>query len=79
MIQKMPLSAVGMIAAHFYLQRVAEEGMDRRQLGYTIPGQGMTYGQDIARQAARLAWTVAQAVEEENPHQGSEDPKERKP
>lgn len=74
--QRMPLSAVGMIAAHLYLDAKKESGMDDRQLGYFIPGcQGTTYGDRLIYTAACDAHKLAKAVEETS-REVSTDPKE---
>lgn len=60
---KMPLSAVGMIAAHLYLEKVEASDMlprDLKRLGY---GTKQTFGELIADEAARDAWMIAAAVE----------------
>lgn len=73
---QMPLSAVGMIAAHLFLDAKKESGMDDRQLGYNIPGTGgTTYLDRIIYVAACNAHRIARAVEDYSP-QDSADPKE---
>ena len=73
---QMPLSAVGMIAAHLFLDAKKESGMDDRQLGYNIPGRmGTTYLDRLIYVAACNAHRIARAVEETS-REGSEDPKE---
>lgn len=65
---RMPLAAVGMIAAHVYLELCKQNQMDRRQLGYTIPGtRCQTFGELYAANAAEDAWRIARAVEESAP------------
>ena len=67
---KMPLSAVGMIAAHLFLERIKVEDVLPRDLqrvcyGKTLPGgKKITYGDLYAHEAAVAAWTIADAVEE---------------
>jgi hypothetical protein len=64
-MSKMPLSAVGMIAAHLYLDAKRVSNMDDRQLSYRIPGaEGTTYGDRMIYTAACDAHRIARAVEE---------------
>ena len=63
---KMPLSAVGMIAAHLFLERVKTENALPRDLDRICYGcaiKGATYGDLYADQAAKAAWRIAAAVE----------------
>jgi hypothetical protein len=67
---KMPLSAVGMIAAHLFLERVKVEQALPRDLDRTCYGcaiKGSTYGDLYAMQAAETAWKIAKAVEDSQP------------
>ena len=61
---RMPLSAVGMMAAHLFIEAVRSENMDARQLSYTVPGSKHTYRGKMQMQAAEDAWNLAKAVEE---------------
>ena len=63
---RMPLSAVGMIAAHLFLERVKTENAlprDLERICYGCAVRGATYGDLYAEQAARAAWRIAAAVE----------------
>lgn len=60
---KMPISAVGMIAAHLYLERVRAENMNKRDMEHKVPGSTQTYADYFATDAAREAWRIAEAVE----------------
>lgn len=74
-MSKMPLSAVGMIAAHLYLDAKRMSNMDDRQLSYTIPGtDGTTYGDRMIYVAACDAHRIAKAVEETSPQPTTKEP-----
>ena len=65
---RMPLAAVGMIAAHLYLERVKTADMLPRDLDRTLPGtNGRTYSDHYALTAAVEAWRIAKAVEDAAP------------
>jgi hypothetical protein len=73
---QMPLSAVGMIATHLYLEAKHEAKMSDGQLDCHIPGcQGTTYGERLMYIAACDAHRLARAVEETH-LRASADPKE---
>ena len=67
---KMPLSAVGMIAAHLFLERIKTEDLlprDLERICYGCAIKGGTYMDIYAQQAATAAWKIAAAVEEMAP------------
>ena len=62
---KMPLSAVGMIAAHLYLERMKQDDIIPRDLARMKYGtDGRTYGDGLRFEIAMEAWKIADAVEE---------------
>lgn len=66
---KMPLAAVGMIAAHLFLERIKIDQMLPRDLArkaYGYPDE-RTYGEKYAEAAAADAWMIAAAVQNLNP------------
>jgi hypothetical protein len=79
---KMPLSAVGMIAAHLFLERVKTENALPRDLDricYGCAVRGSTYGDLYADQAAQAAWRIAAAVEAATPVDEAPEPAKRIP
>lgn len=61
---RMPLSAVGMMAAHLLLERVRMSGMDDRQLSYTIPGRQTSYRRSMMIDAVLDAWNLTTEIEQ---------------
>lgn len=74
---KVPPSAVGMMATEIFMSRVEKAGMNQRDLACemygpnslrmkghpTEPERRCTFAEGFAEEAARLAWTIARAVE----------------
>jgi len=64
---KMPISAVGMIAAHLYIQRMKQDDIIPRDLARMKYGACGTYGDELRFEVAMEAWKIADAVERSAP------------